>query len=555
MSQSSLRGGFGPLSVMQRDPRLASRYRFADALSQQGSSTAPVSSPLEGLARALQGGLGGYFAGQAETEAQDRSSAASRLMGEALAKYGTDPEGALRMLGDNPDTADVASQIGLARALQKPADDTFTLAPGQRRVRADGTVIAEAPAQAPTPTGNVAAYQFAQQQGYGGSFMDFTRELAAAGRAPATLEPLVEVADPQSPTGRRMVPRSQAAGMAAPAPNAPQGTPQERAISVLSNPAIDPGSREYAQAYYMATMPQVTPNGVITPTLPDWVRPPTFSMGGAPAAQPAPMASPEQPPAAMPGPAMPPPQQASPQPPAVPPGATVLPPMDGQRTFRLPNGQEVAQTPNGLVDLRTGQPVMQFGPQTEAAGAPPLAPPAATAPPAQAAPPPAPNFSGGVRIDRTATAPKDLTETQSKDVGFLIRGRAALETLSPLESQLTSAYQTTAGNVPIVGNWLVSPEFQQAKQAAREFLAVVLRKDTGAAITNQEFDIYGPMYLPWPGDSPQVLEQKRDARARVMQGIEAGLPRSAIDRAPASPAPAPNRGEPPAPPPGFERVR
>lgn len=45
---------------------------MARALMQQGASTAPVSSPVEGLARALMGGLGGYFAGQ-EARAQDES--------------------------------------------------------------------------------------------------------------------------------------------------------------------------------------------------------------------------------------------------------------------------------------------------------------------------------------------------------------------------------------------------------------------------------------------------------------------------------------------------
>jgi hypothetical protein len=296
MSQSSLRGGFGPLSVMQRDPRLASRYRFADALSQQGASTAPVSSPLEGLARALQGGLGGYFAGQAETEAQDRSSAASRLMGDALAKFGTDPDGALRMLGENPDTADVASQIGLARALQKPADDTFTLAPGQRRVRADGTVIAEAPAQAPTPTGNVAAYQFAQQQGYGGSFMDFTRELAAAGRAPAAPEPLVEIADPQSPTGRRLVTRTQ--GMGQPAPGTGQGAGpfsgsalDAQSLNIVLDPNQDPNSPTFAAAFNHLYGPKqiAQPDGTVitvTPSPPSGVRQPGRPMA-PPAAPPA----------------------------------------------------------------------------------------------------------------------------------------------------------------------------------------------------------------------------------------------------------------------------
>ena len=517
MSQSSLRGqGFGPLAVMQRDPRLASRYRYADALMQQGASTAPVSSPLEGLARALQAGVGGYLANSTETEAEGRSSAASKLLGEALSKYGTDPTGALQMLGENPDTADVASQSGLARALQKPEAETFGSPITERG--ADGNPIqvrygnrgarqvVEGAAPFQNPRDNLFSVPGVGLVDISGA----TPRTVVAAQRETSNEPLVEVADPSSQTGRRLVTRSLAAGMAAPAPNAPQGTPQERAISVLSNPAIDPGSREYAQAYYLATLPQVTPNGVITPTLPDWVRPPAFQMPGAPGAAPQPAAPPAQPPAMappgpMPGAPMP---QPAPQatPPQIPADATVMPPINGRRTFRMPNGQEVEQRLDGLYDLRTGQPVMQFGAQTEAAGAPPVA-----------------------------------------------------ATLAPLETELTSMGERGKAAVPLVGNSLVSAPFQQAQQAGREFLAVVLRKDTGAAITNQEFEIYGPMYLPQPGDGPQVLEQKRLARDRVMQGIEAGLPRAAIERAPATASPRASApaatGTPPAPPPGFQLVR
>ena len=42
----------------QFDPAANSR-RFAQQLTQQGASTAPVAHPVEGIARALQGGLGG----------------------------------------------------------------------------------------------------------------------------------------------------------------------------------------------------------------------------------------------------------------------------------------------------------------------------------------------------------------------------------------------------------------------------------------------------------------------------------------------------------------
>lgn len=55
----------------------------------------------------------------------------------------------------------------------------------------------------------------------------------------------------------------------------------------------------------------------------------------------------------------------------------------------------------------------------------------------------------------------------------------------------------------------------------REWLAALLRKDTGAAVTDSEFDFYGQTYFPVPGDTPQQVEAKRQARARALNGVKA----------------------------------
>lgn len=139
-----------------------------------------------------------------------------------------------------------------------------------------------------------------------------------------------------------------------------------------------------------------------------------------------------------------------------------------------------------------------------------------------------------------------LTEGQSKDVNYYIRGKAALDTIDANEAALISLKDNTADALPL-GNYLTSKEYQQANQAGKEFLASILRKDTGAAITKQEFEIYGPMFLPKPGDGPDVLAQKKTARARAIEAIRVGLgakgdallpegERPADDAAPAAPA-------------------
>jgi hypothetical protein len=133
--------------------------------------------------------------------------------------------------------------------------------------------------------------------------------------------------------------------------------------------------------------------------------------------------------------------------------------------------------------------------------------------------------------------PGKLTEGQGKDLVYYSRGRDSNALLEKLGNNLlmTEGNQGARGildsalqSLPLVGgsglvNSLVSSDRQQARQAANEFLSAILRKDTGAAITQQEFDIYGPTYLPMPGDSPATLQQKALARQGALEGIRAGL--------------------------------
>lgn len=116
-----------------------------------------------------------------------------------------------------------------------------------------------------------------------------------------------------------------------------------------------------------------------------------------------------------------------------------------------------------------------------------------------------------------------LTEGQSKDVGFYGRILGASKNLDAYEGALTSLKDTAAAGIPMIGNYMVSEEFQLGQQAAKEWLAPVLRKDTGAAVTDGEMAMYGPMYLPMPGDGPEVIAQKREARKRAEEGLRDGM--------------------------------
>ena len=80
-----------------------------------------------------------------------------------------------------------------------------------------------------------------------------------------------------------------------------------------------------------------------------------------------------------------------------------------------------------------------------------------------------------------------------------------------------------AGAVPFVGetlkNVVQSPETQQYSQAASDWVRAKLRRESGAAIGDEEALREFRTYFPVPGDSPQVIRQKTQARELATQAM------------------------------------
>lgn len=135
---------------------------------------------------------------------------------------------------------------------------------------------------------------------------------------------------------------------------------------------------------------------------------------------------------------------------------------------------------------------------------------------------------GGTRIVQGPGAGTSFREQETKDIVYATRAEGALADLEPVANELASLAPRLFEYVPLgQGRQFQSPEYQRANVAAMEFLAAILRKDTGAAITQQEIEIYGQTYLPQPGDSPQVLEQKTRARRRAIDALRAPMSEAA----------------------------
>lgn len=126
--------------------------------------------------------------------------------------------------------------------------------------------------------------------------------------------------------------------------------------------------------------------------------------------------------------------------------------------------------------------------------------------------------------------PVKLTEGQGKAFMFGSRAVEADQIISDLGadySQAGVAAKNAAGQVWGIGgalemgaNALLSPKSQQAEQAQRDFINAALRQESGAAIAPSEFENARKQYFPQPGDSDEVLAQKKANRQRVIKGFQ-----------------------------------
>lgn len=140
-----------------------------------------------------------------------------------------------------------------------------------------------------------------------------------------------------------------------------------------------------------------------------------------------------------------------------------------------------------------------------------------------------------------------LTESEGRNSGFYGRGVESQQILNDLESQGTSLWNKTVGNLPVVGNFARSEDAQRYDQAKRNFINAVLRRESGAVISPEEFANAEQQYFPQPGDGPEVIEQKRNNRDTTIQGLKVSSGQGAQFALPPGAQP-PAAPLPPAPP-------
>lgn len=151
-----------------------------------------------------------------------------------------------------------------------------------------------------------------------------------------------------------------------------------------------------------------------------------------------------------------------------------------------------------------------------------------------------PAGSGPAAPPNPYAANEKLTEQQSKDRLFADRTANAHMTLLGLEGDINKGVGGFLGgvaenaNIPGVGpvrdtatfNTASSVNRQKYVQAQRDFVNAVLRKESGAAISPSEFENARRQYFPMPGDSKEVIEQKRRNRQIEIEGLMQGAGRT-----------------------------
>lgn len=127
--------------------------------------------------------------------------------------------------------------------------------------------------------------------------------------------------------------------------------------------------------------------------------------------------------------------------------------------------------------------------------------------------------SDAVGKNLPAGAEKPSSGVQKHTLAFFNRAEQAdkdLEELEPWIAQQSMAGQARLEHAP---NWAQTSEGQRYTQAQRAFTEARLRKDSGAAIPDTEFDNDRKTYFPVTGDDAKALEQKRRARAAILSSL------------------------------------
>lgn len=126
---------------------------------------------------------------------------------------------------------------------------------------------------------------------------------------------------------------------------------------------------------------------------------------------------------------------------------------------------------------------------------------------------------GGGGVRKPVGTDKPMTEFQGKAALYGTRAAQSDKVLKALEDKISTTGLAMGQATGVVGNVLMSSEQRRVNQAQRDFVNAVLRQESGAVISDAEFDNAKKQYFPTTGDEKPELDQKRANRQLAIQGF------------------------------------
>lgn len=112
-----------------------------------------------------------------------------------------------------------------------------------------------------------------------------------------------------------------------------------------------------------------------------------------------------------------------------------------------------------------------------------------------------------------------FNEGQGTSAGYADRMLHANKILEQFENMGLSNRGKFLEHIPMVGNYAQHPDYQRYVQARDNLISAELRKQSGAVINPSEYADAYRLYMPQPGDSWGVMQQKRDSRAMLARSM------------------------------------
>jgi len=123
------------------------------------------------------------------------------------------------------------------------------------------------------------------------------------------------------------------------------------------------------------------------------------------------------------------------------------------------------------------------------------------------------------------TPTKQATAAQETTALYANRIEQSNAIISQLDNKVAGMNPLAFSGQQALPQWLngvKSADFQSVDQAQRNFVNAVLRRESGAVISPQEFDNARQQYFTMPGDVPATIAQKKANRDLVQQGFVSG---------------------------------